>query len=232
MSSTTYRPPTSGAKNSFASGTPLVAPIDARMRMTAGQIAVASPLASQTGIWVGVCAISMSFAALTSALIVREASGSDWRPFALPSIMYFNTAILLASSCALELASRRMARASEYSGENAAEGNRLGAGAVQWLYLTLALGLIFVAGQYLAWRNLAAQGLFLATSPTSSFFYVLTGFHGVHVLGGVGGLIYVLRRLSRGVPPAGTSALRAASIYWHFMDGLWIYLLLVLRMRM
>jgi cytochrome c oxidase subunit III len=223
MSSTTYTPPRSGPKSAFAIP---------RVHATGEGITTANPAASQTGIWVAVCAISMSFAALTSALIVRRASGSDWHPFALPSIVYFNTAILLASSCTLELASRRMARASEYFGEKAAEGARLRAGAVQWLYRTLILGLIFVGGQYLAWRDLAAQGLFLATSPNSSFFYLLTALHGLHLLGGVAGLVYVLRRLARGVPSAQTSALRAASIYWHFMDGLWIYLLLVLQMKM
>ena len=66
-----------------------------------------------------------------------------------------------------------------------------------WMYVTAGLGFAFLLGQILAWRNLAAQGLFLATNPSSSFFYVFTALHGVHLLGGIGGLIYVLRKLVR-----------------------------------
>ena len=65
---------------------------------------------------------------------------------------------------------------------------------VYWLYVTAALGLIFILGQLLAWRNLAAQGLYLSTNPSSSFFYVFTALHGVHLLGGIGGLAYVIRK--------------------------------------
>ena len=101
-----------------------------------------------------------------------------------------------------------------------------------WLYVTAALGFTFLLGQLLAWRNLAAQGLFLATNPSSSFFYVFTALHAVHLLGGIGGLIYVLRKLVRTKGSAETSGLGAFSIYWHFMDILWVYLLLLLAIRM
>jgi cytochrome c oxidase subunit III len=82
----------------------------------------------------------------------------------------------------------------------------------------------------LAWRDLAAQGLFLATNPSSAFFYVFTALHALHLLGGLTALGYVLVRLhtSAAWPPAG--ALDATLLYWHFMDVLWLYLLVVLAL--
>jgi len=82
----------------------------------------------------------------------------------------------------------------------------------------------------MAWLQLKAEGLYLATNPSSSFFYILTAAHALHVMGGLGGLIYVIRRLSRSV--LRQSTLDAASYYWHFMDILWLYLLWLLWMRL
>ena len=85
---------------------------------------------------------------------------------------------------------------------------------------------MFVAGQYVAWRQLSAQGLYLATNPSSSFFYVLTAAHTLHLLGGLGGLIRVIRKF--GHSALRRSTLDATARYWHFMDVLWVYLLLLL----
>src|SRR5919205_1529307 len=106
-----------------------------------------SPPPASTGIWVGLAAISMSFLALTSALIVRKGAAMDWRPFTLPSILYVNTVVLFASSVTLEIARRRVA---------AFMGGVRTANPATWLHATLALGLVFIAGQYLAWRQLSA----------------------------------------------------------------------------
>jgi len=171
------------------------------------------PAPARTGVLVGIATIAMSFAALTSSLVVRQAASSDWRHFQLPTILYVNTLVLLASSVTIETSRRQVARR------------------LSWLYLTLALGLMFVAGQLLAWRNLAAQGLFLATSPSSAFFYIFSALHGLHLLGGAAGLVYALHRLQRATAPAGATALGAAALYWHFMAVLWIYLLAVLTLR-
>jgi cytochrome c oxidase subunit 3 len=181
-----------------------------------------SPPPSSTAIWVVVFAITMMFAAFTSALIVRKAS-QDWQTFTLPSILYFNTLLLVASSITLEIARRRVAT---YMGglktqvENPA----------RWLYITLFLGMLFVAGQYVAWSQLHAEGLYLATNPSSSFFYLLTATHALHVLGGLGGLIYVIRKLSKSV--LRRNQLVATARYWHFMGILWLYLLLLLWMKL
>jgi cytochrome c oxidase subunit III len=187
---------------------------------------------SETGMLVAVSAIGMSFAAFTSAMFVRQDSSTDWRHFQLPYVLYLNTLILIASSVTLQLSRQRFAAIPLAARRASAWVKVLLASGIYWLYLTAALGLVFVLGQILAWRNLAAQGLFLATNPSSSFFYVFTALHAVHLLGGIGGLFYVLRKLVRNGGVAETSGLSAFSIYWHFMDLLWVYLLLLLAIRM
>ena len=173
---------------------------------------------AKTGIWVAFAAITMSFAALTSALVVRQGSALDWHHITLPPILYFNTLVLLASSLTLELARRRLVYARVFENQVAEP--------MRWLIATLSLGLLFVAGQYVAWLHLKSEGLYLATNPSSSFFYVFTGVHAVHVLGGLCGLMYIMSKLRRSVLRRSTFA--AAAQYWHFMDILWLYLLFIL----
>ena len=173
----------------------------------------------------GLAGITMMFAAFTSALIVRQGSAMDWRHLVLPPVLYLNTAVLLASSVTLEIARRRVAAFARDLED------RVGV-PLCWLYLTLGLGLMFVGGQCVAWSQLKAQGLYLATNPSSSFFYVLTAVHLLHMLGGLGGLTLVITRLSRRVPTLRRSTLDTASCYWHFMDVLWLYLLWLLWMRL
>jgi cytochrome c oxidase subunit 3 len=185
--------------------------------------------ATQTGIWVGVCAIFMSFAAFVSALVVREGSSTDWQHLVLPRMLYFNTVILLVSSYTLELCRQRFATAVRHE---VGPGDTPHASALPWLYATITLGGIFVTGQCLAWRTLATHGFYLATNPSSSFFYVLTAMHGLHLLGGMAGLIYMARRLARSVTSTQASALSATAVYWHFMGLLWIFLFLVMAIRL
>ena len=181
------------------------------------------PEPAQTGIWVALAAITMGFASLTSAMVVRQGTGMDWRHLTLPPILYLNTLLLAASSGTLEIARRRIAAY--------ARGieNRI-AIPMSWLLATLALGLLFVTGQYVAWGQLRAAGLYLATNPNSSFFYLFTGMHAVHVLGGLVGLVYVLSKLHRSI--LRRSTLAAAAQYWHFMGLLWLYLLLLLWLKL
>jgi cytochrome c oxidase subunit 3 len=145
--------------------------------------------------------IGMLFIAMTSAYVVRRGLGTDWQAIRMPQVLWFNTAVLLASSLALEKARRAFA--------------------TRWIGVTLLLGAVFLGGQVAAWRGLAAQGVFLGTNPHSSFFYLLTGLHGAHVLGGLAALAWVL------TSPR-PRRLEAAAIYWHFMFGLWMYLLVLL----
>ena len=182
-----------------------------------------APPPASTGIWVVLASITMTFAAFTSALIVRQGSALDWRHLTLPNILYFNTLVLFASSVALELARRRVHR---YAGAVQEDSGT----PARWLYIALGMGLLFVVGQYVAWMQLRSEGLYLATNPNSSFFYVLTAVHAVHVLGGLGGLTRVIRKLSKGT--LRRSTLNATAYYWHFMDGLWVYLLLLLWVKL
>ena len=177
--------------------------------------------AARSGIWVAIFAITMSFAAFTSALMVRQGSG-DWKHIVLPPIVYLNTVALLISSITLERARSQATRATR---------SQLRDG-LPWLALTLGLGLLFVAGQYLVWRQLAAQGLYLATTSNSSFFYVFTAMHALHLLGGIVALTYLVAQIisRRGSPR--WSLFEGAAIYWHFMGILWVYLLVVIATRL
>jgi cytochrome c oxidase subunit 3 len=191
----------------------------------AAKVLYGSREASQSGIWVGIFAITMSFAAFTSALFVREGSAGDWTHLTLPPLLYGNTVALLLSSATLQRARRAIGIVTVPE-----------AGAVRtglaWLAATLALGLIFIAGQYEAWRQLAAQGLYLATNPNSSFYYVLTAMHGLHVFAGIAALLFVISRLAARSTAFRQSTFRATATYWHFMGVLWLYLLIVLRTKL
>ena len=180
---------------------------------------------ARTGIWVGLSAIAMTFAALTSALYVREGAATDWHHIVLPPILWFNTAALAASSITLEVARRRVA--SFMRGQESRHSVPM-----LWLQLSMLLGLVFVVGQYLAWLNLRAQGIYLPTNPNSSFFYVFTGVHVIHVLGGLGGLTRVMLKFRGTARTLRRSTIDATSYYWHFMGLLWIYLLFVLWMKL
>lgn len=182
-----------------------------------------SPPPSSTAIWVVIFGVTMMFAAFTSALIVRKGSSQDWQSFTLPWILYVNTLVLSASSVTLEVARRRIDTFMAGPRNQSESPGR-------WLYITLSLGLLFVAGQYIAWKQLSARGMYLATNPSSSFFYVLTATHAVHVLGGLGGLTYVIRKLSKSALRRNT--LVATARYWHFMGALWVYLIVLLWIKL
>lgn len=168
-----------------------------------------------TAIQLALAGIVMFFMALTSSFLVRKGLGDDWVSFTLPRVLWANTLVLLASSGAIQFARARLR-----SGDT--EGFR------RWWAITTALGALFLAGQFAAWRQLAAQGVFLVTNPSSSFFYLLTALHGLHLLGGIVALLYVkYRRWQRSRITQSTAA-DLVSIYWHFMDGLWIFLFALL----
>ena len=166
-----------------------------------------------TGMTVGLGGILMFFMALTSAYIVRkDIPNSGWHPLTVPRILWLNTAVLIASSFTLARA-RKLFKANDQRGFR------------HWWGVTTILGAFFLLGQIIAWQQLRAAGLFLATNPSSSFFYVFTAAHGLHLLGGVLALTYILfrptHRLTKG------TATEVAAMYWHFMDGLWVFLFLL-----
>ncbi len=168
------------------------------------------------GMWVGIAGIVMVFAAFTSALVVRSGLSGDWVAVELPQILWLSTALLLISSFTIEKAKRLLR-------------SGVGEGVRQWLSVTLTLGVLFVVSQWFGWRALAERGIYVASNPGSSFFYLLTAVHAVHILGGVVALSYAVVRLWRpAVWVTRQATVEATAIYWHFMDGLWVYLLLLL----
>ncbi|HEY1472065.1 MAG TPA: heme-copper oxidase subunit III [Candidatus Acidoferrum sp.] len=168
-----------------------------------------------TGMAIGIVSILMFFMALASAFLVRKGTSGDWVPVRLPALLWVNTAVLLISSGTLELARKRLA-------------NRDRAGFRTYWLLTTALGIGFLIGQLVAWRQLAQQGIYLATNPASSFFYIFTGAHALHLIGGVVALVYVARRNFSEANVTRSLAAEVTSYYWHFLDALWLFLLALL----
>jgi cytochrome c oxidase subunit 3 len=164
------------------------------------------------GMWLALASVAMMFTSLSSAYVVRSGGARDWFPIAMPRVLLVSTALILISSVTLELARQSLKR----SRHNAY---------VKYVFFTVLLGVGFLASQLFAWRRLASQGIYLASHPYSSFFYLLTGAHAVHLFGGLLGLLFLLFRARRQSSQANADAV---TIYWHFMDGLWIYLFLLL----
>ena len=157
----------------------------------------------------------MVFAALTSALVVRRGLSDDWTSMAKPPILWFNTVVLVASSIALEMARRALR-----SGARARFNT--------WWTLGTGFGVLFLCGQWLAWQQLAKAGVFIAGNPSHSFFYVLTASHAFHLLGGLTALIYVdVQALRLSLGPAKRTRVDISAVFWHFLDGLWLYLMLL-----
>jgi cytochrome c oxidase subunit III len=107
--------------------------------------------------------------------------------------------------------------------EQARRTSKAGA-AGRWLAGTLLLGGMFLTGQVMVWFELSSRGIYVSTNPHSSFFYLLTGLHGLHILGGIVAVSWAA--LSR--PEKLERLVRVAAIYWHFMGALWVYLLVLL----
>ncbi len=174
----------------------------------------------RVGMWVALAAVLMMFTALTSAYIVRAGSSNDWRPLTMPGVLLLSTALILVSSGTLEAARRKL----KDSAESAYK---------RWLLITVLLGMGFLASQLFAWQQLRGQGIYVSSNPHSSFFYLLTATHGVHLIGGLLALVYLVIR-TRALKDSDVAiakrqaAADAVTLYWHFMDVLWIYLFVLL----
>jgi cytochrome c oxidase subunit 3 len=175
----------------------------------------ASRRASITGLMVLLAASIMFFSAFTSAFFVRRGLSNDWINTPMPRILWLNTVVLLASSASIELGRRSL------------RGGRRSAFNRYWSAATL-LGIIFLGGQYLAWRELHAAGIYLATNPSSSFFFLLTCVHAIHLLGGISALGYIdVQALRLTLGPGKRTAVDVSAYFWHFLDAVWIYLMVL-----
>ncbi len=169
----------------------------------------------QIGVWILLTAVIMLFAGLSSAYIVLRGV-PDWQGIELPWLLWPNTAVLLLSSVAIDI-SRRAVRRDDLQSMK------------RWLVLGGVLGLTFLFGQLAAWRQLVNAGVYLPSTHQSGFFFILTGLHGVHLLGGVIALGLVLSKaLKNRLTAFNHEPLMLCALYWHVMDGLWIYLFLLL----
>lgn len=196
---------------------------------------------ARLGLLVALTPVLMLFVSFTSAYVVRQGLPSldprtnqlvhDWIPVKLPALLWVNTVVLLLSSVGMELARRQTkSAAAAVTTEQAGPVAVSAAAKVPWLTMTIALGLLFLLGQWMAWKQLATSGFYVATTPSSSFVYLLTGAHAVHLMGGVvallvAGLFVLLRR------PVTTRSIvvDVAGWYWHFMAALWVYILCLLE---
>jgi cytochrome c oxidase subunit 3 len=195
---------------------------------------------ARLGLLVALTPVLMLFVSFTSAYVVRQGLPSldprtatlvrDWIPVTLPKLLLINTGVLVLSSVFMELARRQIRGEAALASADSIPDVSPGESKIPWLPMTLVLGVIFLFGQWMAWRQLAASGFYVATTPSSSFVYLLTGTHAVHLLGGV------LALLGAGVASLlGLSLTRRSIVvdvtawYWHFMAGLWIYILCLLE---
>jgi len=169
-------------------------------------------------LWLFIVTVVMIFAALTSAYIVRQSEG-NWLEFDIPQTLYISSAIILASSFTMQ-----------WSYLSAKKDN-LGTLRVSTL-LTAVLGLAFLVVQFMAWQELVAMDVYFVGNPAGSFMYVLTGLHGVHLISGVIFLILVTVNAFRyKVHSKSMDQIEMCATYWHFLDGLWLYLFLFLLLN-
>jgi cytochrome c oxidase subunit III len=195
---------------------------------------------ARLGLIVALVAVVMIFVSYSSAYVVRQGlptldprTGTlvrDWLPLQLPSFLLVNTLVLLISTLTMELARRQAVRVAMAAGKESYPATRAELDKMPWLALTAVLGLSFLAGQWLVWRELAARGFYVDTSPSSSFFYLLTGMHGIHLLGGILALMAAgAASLLRKSAASSAVVVDATAWYWHFMTFLWVYILCLLE---
>ena len=155
--------------------------------------------------------ITVLFLTVGIAYFARSRSPVNWQHIQVPHLLWLSTALILASSWTLESARGCLARGntSRY---------------VRWLEITLGIAVAFLASQIFALQELAGQGIYFRQNPHSSLFYVVTGAHGLHLLGGMAALCFLLLRSST----RPRTRIAVAALYWHFLTALWLGLFLFL----
>jgi cytochrome c oxidase subunit III len=169
-------------------------------------------------LWLFIASVMMLFAAWTSAYLVKRGE-PGWSSFELPSLFWVNTFIVLLSSSAMFWAQR------------AARKDNIEMTKVS-LIVTLVLGIGFLVGQLQAWNQMTDMGYYftgMGSNTSSSFIYVLSGFHGLHIVGGLVFLVIVLvKTIKLKVNSGNMISIEMCSVYWHFLSVLWLYLFVFL----
>lgn len=171
-------------------------------------------------LWVALVSLVMMFTALTSAYVVRRAAG-NWLEFSIPTLFYVNTLVILASSITLHAAYIAFKREAELAYKFL-------------LSVSFVLGIAFVVLQYFGWEQLTAEGVPLKTNPSGDFIYAISGLHALHVIGGIAVLaVALIMAFLKGVKQSAARKLRLelTLTYWHFVDVLWIYLIVFLSLQ-
>jgi len=181
---------------------------------------LAGPAPARIGLWVFLAVVSSFFALFITAYfmrmnpaVVKGVDLRDWRPVTEPGILWVNSVLLIAGSCGMQLAS-----------------SALGRGKFELAKLGMLAGglcaIAFLAGQYLAWRQLQAAGYYAASNPANAFFYVLTGLHGLHLLGGLFVWARAASRMYQGQAGTGSTRLSVelCTVYWHYLLLIWLVL--------
>jgi len=196
---------------------------------------------ARLGLLVALTPVLMLFVSFTSAYVVRQGLPTldpqtnllvkDWIPVKLPTLLLVNTGVLLLSSVGMELARRQFRGGAVLASANTDPGIFSGEQSkMPWLAMTLVLGLLFLFGQWTAWRQLAASGFYVSSTPSSSFVYLLTGTHAVHLMGGVLALFVAsIAALFRRASARRSIVIDVTAWYWHFMALLWVYILCLLE---
>lgn len=168
--------------------------------------------------WIFIASVVMLFASLTSGYIVRQAEG-NWVYFDLPGLFYTTSVIIILSSVTMQMAYLAAKR------DNIVRVKIL-------ITLTTILGLAFLVGQFMAWKELIASNVFFVGNPSGSFLYVLTGLHGVHLISAIIFLLIMLNSAFNNRVNAGNLAsLEMCTTYWHFLGVLWLYLFVFLLLN-
>lgn len=169
-------------------------------------------------LWLFCVSVLMIFGALTSAYIVRQAEG-NWFVFDLPQLFWINTGIILFSSVSMQWAYLAAKRDNLESVKTAT-------------IITTILGVAFLVGQYLAWGSLVDSKVHFVGNPSGSFVYVLSGLHGLHIVGGVVFLLILLSSTMKyKVHSKNLNQIEMCATYWHFLGGLWLYLFVFLLLN-
>ncbi len=162
-------------------------------------------------LWVAMASITMMFAGLTSAYIVRQAQG-NWRIYDLPGIFTISTAVILVSSITMAMGLK-------------AFKNRAMPRFKALITVTLILGILFMCLQYAGFSQLYAENIRVDGNPSESFLFIIAGLHLLHILGGIVALLIVFFKSFRTrIKVYNATGLEIVASYWHFVDVLWIYL--------
>lgn len=164
--------------------------------------------------------VTVTFSALALVFILRSRVPMNWRHIILPPILWFDTVVLIGSSITYEIGHRKLIEDEQRA-------------FFRWTMLTAGLGVLFLLGQLGAWWQILAAGQLVESNPHSSFFFLFSGMHGIHILVGLAGLGALLHRTRE--PASGprwqmnTRVLaNAVALFWHYLDGLWIVLFALL----